>query len=164
MDRALNRVAVTGLGADELLGNATQDPDAPFVFGDRLELNVEPLLINRAGSLALRPNARTRIKNMFLAADYVKTATNLACMEGANEAARHAVNGILETAGSRYDRCRTWSFEGGEVLARLAALLTFAERLPGAGVSIEAATGAVNALTSVAIRAKENIKNLWKRT
>ena len=43
--------------------------------------NAEPLLINHAGSLALRPEAYTEIGNLFLAADYVRTYTDLATME-----------------------------------------------------------------------------------
>ena len=38
--------------------------------------------------------------NLFLAADFVRTHTDLATMEGANEAARRAVNGILAATGS----------------------------------------------------------------
>ena len=50
--------------------------------------NLEPLLINTAGSWADRPDAATAIPNLMLAADYVRTNTDLATMEGANEAAR----------------------------------------------------------------------------
>ena len=69
--------------------------------------NLEPLLINTAGSWADRPDAVTQIPNLFLAADFVRTHTDLATMEGANEAARRAVNGILEATGSarRAARC-----------------------------------------------------------
>ena len=70
--------------------------------------NLEPLLINTAGSWADRPDAVTRIPNFFLAADFVRTHTDLATMEGANEAARRAVNGILEATGSRAPRCPLW--------------------------------------------------------
>ncbi len=160
-DRALNNVAQTVLGSDELLSLAELTPDAPFVFGDALEINVEPLLVNRPGSLARRPAAQTKIENMFLAADYVDTATNLACMEGANEAARHAVNGILDAAGSRYERCKTWRFEDGEVLARMVSLLTFVEHLPGARTSLEAAAGAASTLGAFAARATANVKQIW---
>src|SRR5215210_984887 len=55
--------------------------------------NLEPLLVNTASSWADRPDAVTRIPNLFLASDYVRTPTDLATMEGANEAARRAVNG-----------------------------------------------------------------------
>jgi len=62
-------------------------------------VNNEPLMINVAGTLKYRPDACTSANNFFLASDYVKTYTDLACMEGANEAARRAVNGILLQSG-----------------------------------------------------------------
>ncbi len=71
-------------------------------------MNLEPLLINTAGSWSDRPEAVTEIPNLFLASDYVRTHTDLATMEGANEAARRAVNGILEASGSRAERCGVW--------------------------------------------------------
>jgi hypothetical protein len=79
--------------------------------------NLEPLLINTAGSWADRPCAVTRIPNFFLASDFVRTYTDLATMEGANEAARRAVNGILEATGSRKPRCRLWKLDEPAVLA-----------------------------------------------
>jgi uncharacterized protein with NAD-binding domain and iron-sulfur cluster len=79
--------------------------------------NLEPLLINTAGSWADRPDAVTRIPNLFLAADFVRTHTDLATMEGANEAARRAVNGILDAAGSRAARCKLWDLYEPPVLA-----------------------------------------------
>jgi uncharacterized protein with NAD-binding domain and iron-sulfur cluster len=82
-----------------------------YVWGPpRRRYNAEPLLINRPGSRRLRPEARTAIPNLFLAGDYIKTETDLACMEGANEAARIAVNGILEVSGSKEERCKLWPF------------------------------------------------------
>jgi hypothetical protein len=39
------------------------------------------------------------VENLCLAADYVKTETDLATMESACEAARRAVNGLCERAG-----------------------------------------------------------------
>jgi uncharacterized protein with NAD-binding domain and iron-sulfur cluster len=70
--------------------------------------NLEPLLVNTAGSWEDRPDAVTRIPNLFLASDYVRTHTDLATMEGANEAARRAVNGILGATGSSARRCEIW--------------------------------------------------------
>jgi uncharacterized protein with NAD-binding domain and iron-sulfur cluster len=78
--------------------------------------NLEPLLINTAGSWADRPGVTTRIPNLLLAADYVRTDTDLATMEGANEAARHAVNAILDRTGSGAPRCRTWRLREPAVL------------------------------------------------
>jgi uncharacterized protein with NAD-binding domain and iron-sulfur cluster len=70
--------------------------------------NAEPLLINTEGSWADRPDAVTRVPNLFLASDFVRTYTDLATMEGANEAARRAVNGILDASRSGARRCEVW--------------------------------------------------------
>ena len=79
--------------------------------------NAEPLLINTPGSWDDRPEARTRIPNLFLASDFVQTDTDLATMEAANEAARLAVNGILEATGSDKEPCKTVKFPEPKVLA-----------------------------------------------
>ena len=79
--------------------------------------NLEPLLINTAGSWENRPEAGTAIENLFLAADYVRTHTDLATMEGANEAARRAVNGILDRSGSTQPRCEVWPLSEPEIFA-----------------------------------------------
>ncbi|MEN3282360.1 MAG: hypothetical protein V7607_3500 [Solirubrobacteraceae bacterium] len=70
--------------------------------------NAEPLLINTAGSWTNRPDAVTAVPNLFLASDFVRTHTDLATMEGANEAARRAVNGILDASSSAAARCAVW--------------------------------------------------------
>jgi uncharacterized protein with NAD-binding domain and iron-sulfur cluster len=85
-------------------------------------INLEPLLINTAGSWDLRPEPDTAIENLFLASDYVRTATDLATMEGANEAARRAVNGLLDAIGSAAERCRTWKPHEPALFAPLRAL------------------------------------------
>ena len=72
------------------------------------DINLEPLLINTVGSWPRRPPATTAIANLVLASDYVQTSTDLATMEGANEAARRAVNGILDAVGSGSPRCQLW--------------------------------------------------------
>jgi geranylgeranyl pyrophosphate synthase/uncharacterized protein with NAD-binding domain and iron-sulfur cluster len=81
--------------------------------------NSEPLLVNLVHTWALRPEAVTAIPNFFLASDYVRTHTDLATMEGANEAARRAVNGILDATGSTLPRCQIWPLHEPEVLAPL---------------------------------------------
>ena len=48
------------------------------------------------------------IPNLFLAADYVRTHINVTTMEGANEAARPAVNVLLDEAGSNEARAPRW--------------------------------------------------------
>jgi uncharacterized protein with NAD-binding domain and iron-sulfur cluster len=86
------------------------DPDIVGPNQGRRDINLEPLLVNTAGSWAWRPEADLQgIPNLFLASDYVRTRTDLATMEGANEAARHAVNGILRASGYRGRTCRIWS-------------------------------------------------------
>ncbi len=94
------------------------DPD--IVAGDyppHKETNLEPLLVNLAGTWDLRPNAHTGISNLFLASDYVRTHTDLATMEGANEAARRAVNCVIDEAGARASYCRVWRLHEPDLLA-----------------------------------------------
>jgi 15-cis-phytoene desaturase len=83
------------------------------------EVNLEPLLVNLINSWDLRPDAYTRIKNLFLASDYVRTNTDLASMEGANEAARRAVNAILIASDSSHAHCEVWPLEEPDVIAPL---------------------------------------------
>ena len=71
-------------------------------------IDKEPLLVNRVRTWDLRPDPYCEIPNLFLAADYVRTNTDLATMEGANEAARRAVNAILDISKSTYRRCKVW--------------------------------------------------------
>lgn len=84
--------------------------------------DTEPLLINTVGSWADRPDAATEIANLFLASDYVRTHTDLATMEGANEAARRAVNAILVATGSRQKPCQIWPLREPMLLAPLRAI------------------------------------------
>lgn len=81
-----------------------KDPNPP----EAERVNAEPLLINKKDSWKNRPQACTKIENLFLASDYVRTYTDLATMEGANEAARRAVNGILRSSQSTEPICDTW--------------------------------------------------------
>ncbi|GDX82005.1 phytoene dehydrogenase [Deltaproteobacteria bacterium] len=96
-------------------------PDAPT--------NKTPLLVNIPDSWRDRPEATTAIPNLFLASDYVRTITDLASMEAANEAARRAVNGILAETGSRAARCRIFPFEEPWIFAPIKALDWFRYRL-----------------------------------
>ena len=71
--------------------------------------NDEPLFINAVGSWDDRPEATTAIPNLFLAGDYVRTNIDLTSMEGANEAARAAVIGLLAAAGAQAEPVSTYS-------------------------------------------------------
>jgi uncharacterized protein with NAD-binding domain and iron-sulfur cluster len=84
--------------------------------------NLEPLLVNTVGSWADRPDAETSIENFFLVSDYVRTYTDLATMEGANEAARRAVNRILDASGSNAPRCGVWPLEEPAIFAPARAI------------------------------------------
>lgn len=86
------------------------DPDIEFPNPGQAT-NAEPLLINTAGSLQYRPEAQVELDNLFVASDYVRTYTDLACMESANEAARRAVNCLLLACGSSAQPAQLWPFE-----------------------------------------------------
>ena len=88
----------------------------------RQDLNLEPLLVNTAGSWDHRPDAATDIENFLLASDYVRTYTDLATMEGANEAARRAVNAILRATGSVEPKCGVWPLHEPALFAPVRAL------------------------------------------
>ena len=86
------------------------DPDIEF-SNPGTAANAEPLLINTAGSLQYRPEAQAELENLFLASDYVRTYTDIACMEAANEAARRAVNCVLVASGSTGAPAKLWPLE-----------------------------------------------------
>lgn len=94
------------------------DPDIVTPDSDRPSenSNLEPLLVNKINTWHLRPEAHTRIKNLYLAADYIQTNTDLATMEGANEAARRAVNSILENDESGASYCKIWDLHEPDIL------------------------------------------------
>jgi uncharacterized protein with NAD-binding domain and iron-sulfur cluster len=86
------------------------DPDDKILTQVRLKTkNLEPLLINAINTWGIRPSAITTVPNLFLAGDYVRTFTDLATMEGANESARRAVNGIIQATGANVPFCRIWN-------------------------------------------------------
>jgi hypothetical protein len=83
--------------AAELDRDVLQDGLAnPFsADGQTPRSGVEPLFVHPKGSLHDRSDAQLRIPNLLLASDYVRTYTDVATMEAANEAARRAVLAIL---------------------------------------------------------------------
>ncbi len=110
MKKSLN-VGGKELLKDEMIEHWYLDRDIRWRPIKQEDVDEEPLLVNTVNSWALRPESYTHIPNLFLASDYVKTNTDLATMEGANEAARRAVNGIL--VDSNYDGklCEVWEME-----------------------------------------------------
>ena len=79
------------------------DPNIP------MSENSEPLFVAYLDTWRLRPQSFTQIPNLYLASDYVRTFTSVATMEAANEAARRAVNGIIQESGHRAPLCRLWN-------------------------------------------------------
>ena len=120
---------------DENLVSWFVDPDivAPNPgHATRESMNLEPLLINTKGSWDARPNASlSGGLRLYLAADYVRTYTDLATMEAANEAARRAVNAILDATGSAAPRCPVWPLveTGGRLFAVIRAIDALVFRL-----------------------------------
>src|SRR5690242_9351407 len=111
-------VADTEVLQDQNLSQWFLDPDVQFPNPTAVT-NLEPLMINTSGSLQYRPEASTEIPNLFLASDYVKTYTDVACMEAANEAARRAVNALLDRATSSAPRVTLWPLSEPEVFQPL---------------------------------------------
>lgn len=68
-------------------------------------VNSAPLLIHPPSFQRRRPDTDPGLDNVVLAADYVANGTDLATMEGANEAARRAVNRLLLLTTSPAPRC-----------------------------------------------------------
>ncbi len=138
---------------DEDLHSWFLDPD--IVDAKRrkagLYVDTEPLFVNRVNTWQFRPEATTKIANMVLASDYVRTFTDIACMEAANEAARRAVNAILDRTGSKAGRCGVWPLHEPDALAPLRAVdkLKFKAGLPW-GFPVPGASAAIPSATTTA--------------
>jgi hypothetical protein len=113
----------------------------------------QPLLVNRINRWRFRPEATSTIPNLLLASDYVRTNTDLACMEAANEAARRAVNGLLATLGSAAPPCQIWELEEPAILApwRWHDQRRFDQGLPWDGHLLPSAGGPAAKESSVAL-------------
>lgn len=127
-------VAGADIVRDDNLLSWFLDPDINFPNPTGVT-NLEPLMINTSGSLQYRPEAFTELSNLFLASDYVKTYTDVACMEAANEAARRAVNALLDRVGSTAPRCSIWPLREPDFFAPFIEYdrLRFRLGLPNAG-------------------------------
>lgn len=100
---------------DSFLDPAIEMLTVPLGDGTTM-LNRTPLLINKVNTWSLRPEAFTHIENFFIASDYVRTFTDLATMEGANEAGRRAVNALLDRDGSNAKLCKLWKLHEPGIL------------------------------------------------
>ncbi|HEY0705471.1 MAG TPA: FAD-dependent oxidoreductase [Polyangia bacterium] len=151
--------------AEELLLENDDDKRAeiPYASGPRLAINVEPLLINRVGTLRLRPEAATGISNMFLAGDYLDTGTNLACMEGANEAARLAVNALLDRRQSRRKRCEIFPFADSGLVKTALATLGLGQRVASGGLPLTAFAVVTDSTTSFVAKTANSFLSRWRQ-
>jgi uncharacterized protein with NAD-binding domain and iron-sulfur cluster len=86
---------------DDMIHSWHLDPAIEWHPARRRNTNDEPLLVNTVGTWEKRPQARTKVPNLFLSGDYVQTNVDLATMEGANESGRAAVNALLAASGSK---------------------------------------------------------------
>lgn len=111
-------------GGEELIKDSNLhswffDPDiVDHENGRKLTLtDAEPLFINTTNSWEKRPSVTIGVPNMLLASDYIRTYTDVACMEAANEAARRAVNALLQMTGSRAPECTLWPLHEPDIFA-----------------------------------------------
>jgi uncharacterized protein with NAD-binding domain and iron-sulfur cluster len=95
---------------DRLLHSWRIDSDLDY-SGGLPSKNSSGLLIHPPNSWANRPEAASAVPNLAFAADYVRTTTDLASMEAANEAARRAVNAVLDRERSPLPRASLWPLE-----------------------------------------------------
>lgn len=86
--------------SEDLVESWFLDPGIHWNADTQWNTNDTPLLVNTAGSWKDRPEASTRVPNLFFAGDFVRTNIDLATMEGANESGRKAANAILKASGS----------------------------------------------------------------
>jgi geranylgeranyl pyrophosphate synthase/uncharacterized protein with NAD-binding domain and iron-sulfur cluster len=135
----------------------TNDPTLPA----RLT-NGEPLLVNLVDTWALRPEATSGIPNLFLASDYVRTYTDLATMEGANEAARRAVNGVLEAMNFAGARCELWPLHEPEILQpwRLYDAARYKAGLPWDNSLVQVAAHAMRGASPLLERARPLLEHV----
>jgi 15-cis-phytoene desaturase len=94
--------------------------------------NAARLMVHPPGSREQRPESVTGLGNLFLAADYVKTFTDLVSMEGANEAGRRAARGVLHAAGLAAEGVRVFEFPA---INRFRMMRALDQRLHQAGLA-----------------------------
>ncbi len=63
-----------------------------------------PFFLTPAGAWQHRPESRTRIKNLYLAGDFVRSPADIACMEGAVTSGLRAAEAICLDAGRPFGR------------------------------------------------------------
>lgn len=105
-----------GFDAERIVDMVIDPAISPAADGDGV-VNRTPLFVNTVGSYLDRPRAKTQVNNLTLAGDYVRSSTDLASMEGANEAGRRAANVVLDRLGVTVKPVDIWSLEEPTVFA-----------------------------------------------
>src|SRR5579859_8240915 len=90
-----------------------------MTYQDHLQ---QQLFMNNVGNWAYRPEAKTKIANLYLAGDYCRSAIDLVCMEGALSTGLLAAQAIAKEIGLREPvtvrvppQYPTWLFRLGKV-------------------------------------------------
>lgn len=164
MADALSSSAQARLEDGDLYGWHLDDSIVTPDRGSTPTANLAPHFIHPVGSRLLRPRASTEIANLMLAADYVRTETDLASMEGACEAGRLAANAILAAAAAPCAPCATFQLTEPHVVDGLKAL---DQRLVAHGdphafdiLGLDAAVAAAPSISLGALRAIAGSQNL----
>jgi uncharacterized protein with NAD-binding domain and iron-sulfur cluster len=84
--------------SDDMLHSWYLDP-AIINPGTSGVTNDTPLFVQDPGGWYNRPTSTTKVRNLFLAGDWVQTKINVTTMDGANQGGRTAANGVLDAAG-----------------------------------------------------------------
>ena len=107
---------------DSIIHSWHLDPGISWVKSRHENRNDTPLLVNTVSTWEKRPQAHTKIPNLFLAGDYVQTDVDLATMEGANESGRAAVGALLHEAGSSAEPPKMYKLYEAPELAQVKAV------------------------------------------
>ncbi|MEO9329863.1 hydroxysqualene dehydroxylase [Gordonia aurantiaca] len=97
MSRAMNAGGRKILRSEDIV---TWSLDPGITWSGNRTFNATPLMVNTKGSYENRPNAYTKIPNLFIGGDHVRSNIDLATMEGANESGRRVTNAIIAAADS----------------------------------------------------------------
>jgi len=110
--------------------------------------NGAPLLINTVDSYGHRPPADPEVPNLYLAADHVRTHSDLASMEAANEAGRRAANAVVDDADLGALHADVWELPEPSVFEPLKAQdrLNYRLGLPHPGRARTQVSGALRDL------------------
>ena len=107
---------------DDIVHSWFLDPGIAWSKARGENRNDTPLLVNTVGTWEKRPQAHTRIPNLFLAGDYLQTDVDLATMEGGNESGRAAAAALLHESGSTAEPPRMYKLYEAPELAAIKAV------------------------------------------